>query len=391
VRSDIDTVRLLLSYGADPSARTRDTFEDTCLHLAVMWGTTQLVKEVLATGIAIDVRDRDGTTPLHHAMKVCDGEVVGILLSAGASAQAIDKVAYNAFHYAARDCRGSAEEIYEIFVALINGGGNPNGLDHDGDDAIRQAIRSNNVPVFRALCRVGAKTGQMGWSGQTWTILHYAAVWGRVELLSALTEMEIDTLDPDLVTSDGDTAADLFGKRLDTSMDLLPCQTRPTEEEIAVFERLVSGMRERYHANRRVEEQEPDQNWEEDPHEDWEETSDEVRYATIGVARPCRKEGATTSLHALYYFGSLTRELPFQNCRYNVGSTLTATIIAVIMPALAERPTLRIISGNLSSLSENGEAEQTMSRTGTYQKGPMKPHICLTNVTNTPILAASSR
>lgn len=59
------------------------------------------------------------------------------------------------------------------------------------------------------------------------------------------------------------------------------------------------------------------------------------------------------------------------HCRKMVGMKLQPIMRAVVIPELFATPTLLNISGN--------------------QNGPMKPHICLTNVIKTPTDAASSR
>ncbi|KAH8905219.1 ankyrin [Coniochaeta sp. PMI_546] len=262
VRDDIEAVRLLLSYKADTSVRTKDRYRASCLHIAALHATASLVRELLAAGSDIEALNSDGRTPLHNAVTSGDKEVVEVLLSAGAGAQSIDIYGLNIYHYAAWNSYGAEEDMLAIIAALTEHGGDPNGLEQHGDAAIHIAIKQGNLAVFRALCRVGTKIEQTGYAG--WTVLHCAAMWGQLDMLSALEELEIDAIDPDLVDDRGQTATDVLIGRLNTPVeDLFPMQTTPTDEEVAVFERLVCDMRTRYQANLGVQSgEESDDNWE---------------------------------------------------------------------------------------------------------------------------------
>lgn len=262
VRDDMEAVRLLLSYKADTSVRTKDRYGASCLHIAALHATASLVRELLAAGSDIEALNSDGRTPLHNAVTSGDKEVVEVLLSAGAGAQSIDIYGLNIYHYAAWNCYGAEEDMLAIIATLTEHGGDPNGLGQHGDAAIHIAIKQGNLAVFRALCRVGTTIEQTGYAG--WTVLHCAAMWGRLDMLSALEELEIDAIDPDLVDDRGQTATDVLVGRLNTPVeDLFPMQTTPTDEEVAVFERLVCDMRTRYQANLGVQSgEESDENWE---------------------------------------------------------------------------------------------------------------------------------
>jgi hypothetical protein len=74
---------------------------------------------------------------------------------------------------------------------------------------------------------------------------------------------------------------------------------------------------------------------------------------------------------------------------------LPTTMRAVTMPAEAYRPTFSIMGGNLVRDTLN-QYEMPgifveIERERAYQKGPIKPQVCLTKVMNTPTDAASSR
>lgn len=81
--------------------------------------------------------------------------------------------------------------------------------------------------------------------------------------------------------------------------------------------------------------------------------------------------------------------VPF-HCRTIVGSKLTPTSNAAATPALLDSPMDSNICGNLYEKSAPNVTGNPFERRCTYQNGPIKPHICLTKVMKTPILAASS-
>jgi ankyrin repeat protein len=248
-RGDEDAVRVLLSYKADPSAKDLSGY--TPLQFAAeCHNSSSIMQILLAAGSDPNARCHYGCTPLVYAVgRVATDDVVA-LLQAGSKADASNDDGENAFHMAARGLTGytsnTEEDLLRIFQSLIEYGGDPNKTDRKGRRPLDFAIMENNILVFRALCRLGVEVDHQNKDG--WTILHYAATRARSEIWAALLEMEISTIDPHQASSRGWTPTDLFQERLDLPLsELPPGQSRPTEEETALFEQLVTEMRERYH------------------------------------------------------------------------------------------------------------------------------------------------
>lgn len=88
--SDLRLLRALIGGGVDVNAfhaglnpllsATRDSWH----------GRSEAVTMLLTNGARCDVRDSDGNTPLHHAMRSTDAAVAALLLDAGASLEAVN-------------------------------------------------------------------------------------------------------------------------------------------------------------------------------------------------------------------------------------------------------------------------------------------------------------
>ncbi|MGE0616938.1 MAG: ankyrin repeat domain-containing protein [Bacteriovoracia bacterium] len=89
----LETVRILLSHGADPNAIDRAYIGDgrSALHLAAAYGHAELVEALLAYGARVDQPNRVHETPLYVAAERGEFESVQLLLQAGANADAATK------------------------------------------------------------------------------------------------------------------------------------------------------------------------------------------------------------------------------------------------------------------------------------------------------------
>ncbi len=77
-----DMVQLLIDYGADVNARTRDSW--TALSMASRGGNTEVVKVLLAAGADVNIRHQHGFTALSSASQNGHTEIANLLMAAGA-------------------------------------------------------------------------------------------------------------------------------------------------------------------------------------------------------------------------------------------------------------------------------------------------------------------
>ena len=85
--SRVECARLLLEAGADACVG-----EASCsvLHKAAAWKSSELLRMLLPLGLALEVRDEGGQTPLFYAAQFGCSENLSLLLEAGADANARD-------------------------------------------------------------------------------------------------------------------------------------------------------------------------------------------------------------------------------------------------------------------------------------------------------------
>jgi ankyrin repeat protein len=85
-RGDVESVRLLLDYGA--AAEARPDTEESPLRMAAGKGHPEVVRLLLVRGAAVEARDRDGRTALMIAVAQRQAAAVGALLDHGADVDA---------------------------------------------------------------------------------------------------------------------------------------------------------------------------------------------------------------------------------------------------------------------------------------------------------------
>jgi len=86
-KGDFDGARKLVEQGADTEAKDPSTGASV-LHYAVMRGNPDILKWLLARGVDVNSRTRNGTTPLHTAVVYNRYEVAEMLLNRGADVDA---------------------------------------------------------------------------------------------------------------------------------------------------------------------------------------------------------------------------------------------------------------------------------------------------------------
>ena len=209
---DIDTLKRLLSSGADVNARTISG--TTVLMTAARYGHEAIVSALLAAGADVNALD-DGRTALNSAVQNGHEAIVSALLAAGtdpnakrrgdgatalsSAVQNGHEAMFSALLAAGADpdataLRLAAQNGHEAIVsallaagadpgaaalivatysgheaivsALLAAGTDPNAKLNDGRTALSLAVQNGHEAIVSALLAAGAEAGDLGWKGR---------------------------------------------------------------------------------------------------------------------------------------------------------------------------------------------------------------------------------
>ncbi len=140
---------LALFFSALPAAYADGPEPQKAVWRAAMNGEAALTA-LLASGVSVNVSDRDGETALMEAADKGQLEVVKLLLRHGADVNAADDEGETALMMAADD------GYTEVVRVLIAAGANVNARDEDGETALWNAEEERHLDTARVLREAGA-------------------------------------------------------------------------------------------------------------------------------------------------------------------------------------------------------------------------------------------
>src|SRR5438132_581617 len=126
---------------------------DSALGDAARAANWTLVRSLLAGGLrgeAVNAADKDGTRPLHWAVRADELKIADLLLRAGADATAENRLGVTPLYMAAE--HGNAAMIRR----LLDAGANANQVDRTGEMVLMVATRSGDVEAVETLLKRGA-------------------------------------------------------------------------------------------------------------------------------------------------------------------------------------------------------------------------------------------
>lgn len=150
-----EEVRLLLHGGANPNALNAND-EDSPLHLALRNGLLEIAEALLAAKADLNLKLRDGTTPLHCAAKRGSVTTLRWLVSKGAQLTVVNAIRQGVLHIATLHSHTEfAEEVQE--AAKRQGVAQSLGLsDHFGNTPLHLAAQANTIAMMKWLVECGA-------------------------------------------------------------------------------------------------------------------------------------------------------------------------------------------------------------------------------------------
>ena len=161
-KNDVNAFRTEFSKGFDSKAFNSldEQAEVTILHAAAINGQNEILTILLDSGIKVDLRTRDDSTPLLAAAYADRVETVKLLLSRGANANAIG-------HFSLKNVSGQTPLIIASFggyiqtvQALLEGGAD---VDQPAGtiSPIEAAALSNHYEVVKLLLSKGARVNSL--------------------------------------------------------------------------------------------------------------------------------------------------------------------------------------------------------------------------------------
>lgn len=188
-------IRLLLSRKAD---LTKENWYGTALHAAAEAGQVSAILELVKAGVDVDIRGREGRTPLHCATISGHRSTMQTLLDLGADINLVCYNSYTALQYAIL-----WELSMEIIKVLLENGANTEVRNSDGVTALHHAAAIDSQETTLLLLRHGANVDAE--AAQFGTPLHLAAaknhpaiIWHLLEFgakIDARTEKGVSPLD----------------------------------------------------------------------------------------------------------------------------------------------------------------------------------------------------
>jgi ankyrin repeat protein len=177
-KGDIATVQALLAKGVDVNAKDKDG--RTALMLASWKGQVEVVKELLAKSADANAKDNYGGTALMFAAQEDHTETVQALLSKGADVNAADKEGNTPLHYAAATgnlviTNWVGPYLFEAVThgnkttidLLLANGANVNAKSKDGYTPLHRASVDGDKDVVELLLTHGANVNATTNDGMT--------------------------------------------------------------------------------------------------------------------------------------------------------------------------------------------------------------------------------
>ena len=187
-----DVVQYLLEHGIDVDAQA-NTENSTALHLASYFGGFRVAQLLLDYGADINVRNKNGQTPLHGAVVDLYDDALAsdlffnaiqFLLEHGADVVAQDHDRLTPLHVASRyDCA-------RVVRLLLEHGANVDARDNEYATPLHFASRCGNVKIARVLLEHGADVHAL--DGNHSTPLHFASEISNADTARLLLEHGAD-------------------------------------------------------------------------------------------------------------------------------------------------------------------------------------------------------
>ncbi|KAJ8668006.1 hypothetical protein QAD02_009669 [Eretmocerus hayati] len=172
---DVRSVEQLIRAGAD--IHTVDKNGMTCLHLAFRPVKKELedrihgiVRLLLKAGSKIEANDKDGKTPLVHAVILGNAKCIQQLIRSGANAKVTDNEGLSILHHAVRSPM-FVNECFDVIPLLLEAGTSLESRDQNGLTPLTFAAAHGCTQLVEALIESGADVNATDLEDRT--VLHH--------------------------------------------------------------------------------------------------------------------------------------------------------------------------------------------------------------------------
>ena len=175
-------VPAVLSAGAPITtqpAKKVDESEMLPLHWAAMQGNEEVVRQLLGSGVAVNVADKAGNQAIHFAAEQGHEKVVQILLDAGAKVNAENFAGEQPIH------RAASPNNEKMVRLLVRAGAKMDAPIKNGLLPLHLASAYGAKVVVSEMLDLGAKVDGMVYKSQA---IHYAAAGGHHEVVQLLID-----------------------------------------------------------------------------------------------------------------------------------------------------------------------------------------------------------
>ncbi|KAF5026432.1 hypothetical protein F66182_1497 [Fusarium sp. NRRL 66182] len=188
-----DVLEMLLTYGADMAARC-GKYGLTPLHWATVDQNLGAVQLLVSRGADSSARGRDGRFPLHIAAIEGFVEAIQVMLDANANVVCEDDRNYTPLHFACREGHLDAARLLidhaaergrcHVVKQLLSSGADPRAVDEDGMTVLHLAVLGNSLATAQTLLDQSIDIESRDRYGAT--ALVAAVLHNRAELASLL-------------------------------------------------------------------------------------------------------------------------------------------------------------------------------------------------------------
>ena len=131
------------------------------IHADAWWGKTEFVMQHLVNGVDVNLKDKDGNTPLHKAARggARNKDIVVLLIEKGGDVNARNDDLWTPLHYSIGDT--------EISKILIENGADISAKDNYGYTPLHNAAHDNEIEIIEILISKGAGVNQLTKYGES--------------------------------------------------------------------------------------------------------------------------------------------------------------------------------------------------------------------------------